>query len=140
MKVVDPGHIYQMSQLGNDNTQTIRFVKRSGGTIKYDVEWPGLQTQEVIRVLIDRTQHLASILPCVESHDATYYLRMALWCYEARAYRRKQEEVNRKQPEHDDSVTPKPHRYLIAEDVPFNEHGIELVPTDENGHIILEAR
>lgn len=127
-----------MDQLGTEQQQPILFVKRSGGAVEYDREWPGVQTQEVLRVLIDRTKYLNGIIPCVESEEAIYHLRMALFQYEARAYRRKQEEKNRKSPEHDDTAHPRPHRIHPYEDVPFSEFEIELRPIGEDGHIVLD--
>lgn len=141
MKILDPGHIYELEELGEDqygkDTQTLTFVKRSGGAVHYDHEWPGLQTQEVLRALIDRTEYLDAIIPCTESQSAAYHLRMALFFYEARAHRRKQEGKNRKQPEHDDTERPKPWREFDFADVPFSEHDIELRPIGPDGHIIL---
>lgn len=136
MKIIDPGHIYELQQLGG-GTQKLTFVKRSGGTISYDQEWVGVQVQEVLRALIDRTKYLNDVLPCVETQDALHNLRMALFEFEARAWRRKQEKVNRKKPAHDDSVRPKSWHESPFDDVPFNEHEIELRPVGDDGHIIL---
>jgi hypothetical protein len=138
MKIVDDGHVYDLWQLGSDDPQRLTFIKRSGGAIQYEEEWAGVQTQEVIRALIDRSEYLNSIIPCVETDDAIWHLRMALFMYEARAHRRKIEALNRKQPEHDDSVSPKAWREQPFSDVPFNEHEIELRPIGEDGHIILD--
>ncbi len=135
MKIINPGHIYELQQLGSARTQLITFVKRSGGAVEYDREWPGLQTQEVLRALIDRTQYLIGVLPCVESEDAVYHLRMALWNYETRAWRRKQGKLNRKKPEHDDTERSRAWRKRTFADVPFNEHGIELRPIGADGHL-----
>ena len=137
MHAIDPGHVYELRELGG-GTQTLRFAKRSGGAIKYNEEWPGVQTQEVLRALIDRTKYLNDVLPCVETRDALWHLRMALFMYEVRAYRRKQENVNRKVPAHDDSVSPKPWHENSFSDVPFNETDIELRPVGEDGHVVLE--
>ena len=138
MKVIDPGHSYELSQLGTDETIILDFIKRSGGSITYEDEHPGLQTQEVFRVLIDRTIYLNKIIPCAESEDAIYYARMALFMYEARAYRRKQEKLNRKKPNHDDSAHPRFSRSKPFDDVPFSEHEIEKWPIGEDGHIIFQ--
>lgn len=127
MKVIDPGHIYELQQLGG-GTQRITFVKRSGGAIHYEEEWAGLQTQEVLRALIDRTIHLNKILPCTETEKAIQYLRLALFEYEARAYRRKKQGVNRTTLEHAEGD------YV---DVPFNEYEIEKRPIGEDGHILI---
>lgn len=136
MKVIDPGHVYLLEGLG-EGDQELRFIKRSGGAIQYKEEWAGIQTQEVLRALIDRTGYLDNIIPCVESEDTLYYLRMALFMYEARAYRRKQEGVNREAPQHDDSVRARGWRNNPFGDVPFNEQGIEKRPIGTDGHIIL---
>jgi len=137
MQVIDPGHIYLLKGLGGGD-QELTFIKRSGGAIEYDEEWPGVQTQEVLRALIDRTQYLNAVLPCKETEDAVYYLRMALFMYELRAWRRKQEAVNRHAPEHDDTERPRPWRKHPFE-APFGEYRIELRPTGPDGHIILDA-
>jgi hypothetical protein len=136
MKTHDPGHVYELAQLGG-GTQTLKFVKRSGGAVTYAEEWVGVQTQEVLRALIERTKYLNSVLPCAESEDAVWHLRMVLWLYEARAYRRKTEALNRKEPAHDDSERLRSWRDNPANDVPFSEHDIELRPTGPDGHIIL---
>lgn len=137
MKEIDRGHIYELTQLGG-GTQTLTFVKRSGGAITYPEEWPGVQTQEVIRALIARTKYLDEVLPCVETKDALWHLRMILFMYEVRAYRRKQESVNREQPAHDDTERPRPWRDDPFADVPFNEQDIEMRPIGPDGHIVLE--
>jgi len=111
-------------------------VKRSGGAVTYEAEWPGLQTQEVLRALIDRTQYLDAVLPCKETEDAIWHLQMALYLYELRAWRRKQEAVNREAPEHDDSQHGKSWR-TYPHEAPFNEIDIELRPTGTDGHIVL---
>lgn len=136
MRVIDPGHIYEMDQLGG-GTQRLVFPKRSGGAIQYPEEWPGVLTQEVARVLVDRTQYLNAVLPCVESLNAIQFLRMTIFEYEARAYRRKREKVNRMQPAHEDCDRPRGWRDEPYDDVPFNEQEIELRPVGADGHILL---
>ncbi|MEK7460280.1 MAG: hypothetical protein AAB628_01880 [Patescibacteria group bacterium] len=138
MKVIDPGHLYELKEIGkNPCIQHLLFIKRSGGAIKYNEEWPGLQTQEVLRVLIDRTIYLNDITPCFETMDAVQHLRMALFMYEVRAYRRKKEEVNRKAERHDYSARPHGWRDLPFGDIPFNEHEIEKRLVGLDGHIIV---
>lgn len=135
MRVIDPGHIYECNQLGG-GTQVITFVKRSSDAVFYEIEWVGLQTQEVLRALIDRTKFLNTILPCSETDEALYHLRMALYWYEVRAYRRKKEKVNRTKSPHRDV----PSDYLRGEypgDIPFTEVDIEYREIGEDGHIII---
>ena len=137
MRVLDPGHVYELDQLGG-GTQIIRFVKRSGGAITYPEEWPGVQVQEVLRALIDRTKYLYDILPCHETADALEFLREALYLYEVRAWRRKYEGINRKEPAHDDGER---HRAWRGEPegVPFTSYEIELLPIGPDGHILFEG-
>lgn len=137
MRVLDDGHSYELEQLGTDDKFLLKFIKRSGGAIQYGEEWAGLQTQEVIRALIHRTAYLDSIIECAESQDSIYHLRMALFLYEARAYRRKMEGSNRKEPKHDDGTRHKAWSENPYADVPFNEYRIEEYPIGEDGHIIL---
>ncbi len=69
--------------------------------------------------------------------DAVQHLRMALFMYEVRAYRRKKEEVNRKAERHDYSARPHGWRDLPFGDIPFNEHEIEKRLVGLDGHIIV---
>ena len=136
MKAIVPGHVYDLTNLG-DGHQRIVFLRRSGGAVQYDIEWDGLQTQEVLRALIDRTAYLNNILPCNESGNALWHLRMALFEYEARAYRRKVEEKNRRDGNHNDTNRPRAWHPRPYNDVPFNEQDIEKRPTGPDGHIVL---
>ncbi len=135
MKVIDKGHRYELQELGSSYRQTLKFIKRSGGAIKYKDEHPGLQTQEVLRALIDRTKYLYDILPCHETEEALKHLRMSLYWYEARALRRKRENVNRTTNQHADAKTTV-YQPVYATDIPFTEVDIEKYPIDPDGHII----
>lgn len=137
MKILDPGHIYELRQLGDNETQLLKFVKRSGGAITYQTEWPGLQTQEVLRALIDRTKYLDGVLPCKETVEALRHLRLALYWYEVRAARRKKNNINRTERSHDDHETP-PVSVQYPSDVPFTEKNIEQYDIGEDGHIIYQ--
>lgn len=101
INVLDEGHIYQVKDFQyKPLTQKIIFIKRSGGAIQYEEEWPGLQTQEVCRALI----HLFMQNRC--HWDLSDLTRQILWQYEARAYRRKLQEFNRLSPEHETTLFP----------------------------------
>lgn len=98
MKVIEPGHIYQLHWLDrwepdspnweafSAYTDTLVFVNREEGT-----EHPGTQTQEVLRALIDRTQHCDACLRWEGNDLIVAHLRMALALHEARAILRKTE-------------------------------------------------
>jgi hypothetical protein len=128
MKILDEGHKYELDHVDSDGHETVTFIKRSGEHIKHDDEYPGTNSQELLRVLIDRTKYLNDQLTCDESGDIIYYLRQALFIYEARAYRRKQQGHNRKDINHEANG----ERY---KDIPFVEWNIELLPTEKDGHI-----
>ncbi len=101
INILDEGHVYQVKDFQHKPlTQKMIFVKRSGGAIRYEEEWPGLQTQEVCRALI----HLFMLNRC--HWDLADLTRQILWHYEARAYRRKLQEFNRQSPEHETTLFP----------------------------------
>lgn len=93
MKILDPGHKYELSSLDGDLSQTIQFVKRHdpvnpnrfpGNTNSY----PGVTVQMVLRVLLDRTQYLQNQIWCVENYFIMKFIRAILWLFEFRAARR----------------------------------------------------
>ena len=92
MKVIEKGHVYQPvirkepspSQPINDFE--ITFINKESGK-----EHDGTTTQEVIRILIDRTRHCANCMPHPNNERIVYHLRMALVLHEARALERKTE-------------------------------------------------
>lgn len=137
MRVLEPGHIYELDHLCSEGHETLTFIKRSGAAVHYADEHPGTNSQEVIRALIERTEYLDTVLECVESKDAAWHLRMALYMYEVRAFRRKVEKLNRMAGAHDDSERPRPAREY-PDRVPFNEQGIESRPFGPDGHIRID--
>lgn len=94
MKIVEPGHVYELGTLDGpardprrpdvDVQPVLVFVNREVGT-----EHGGTQTQEVLRALIDRTQHCDRCLRWPGNDQIIYHLRMALALHEARALERK---------------------------------------------------
>lgn len=103
MKVVEPGHVYELTVLDSregEGPVVIRFVNREAGT-----EHGGTQTQEVLRanidsleMLIDRTNHCDGCLPWTGNEriikamsEAQRQLRLALVYHEQRAMERKVE-------------------------------------------------
>ena len=135
MKIVEQGHVYDLKNLESPGSQRLTFIKRSSGAIEYTDEHPGTNTQEVIRALIERSIYLNDVIPCAETEDAIYHLRMALFCYEVRAWRRKQEKLNKKAPRHDDTEPPNSHRDGY-DGIPFSEYKIEELPVGDDGHVI----
>lgn len=93
MKVIEKGHIYQPKMRNEFNLEVekvpdfnITFINKEKGR-----EHNGTTTQEVIRILIDRTRHCANCMPHPNNERIVYHLRMALVLHEARALERKTE-------------------------------------------------
>lgn len=91
MKVLDPGHKYLLNLLDDTDTyersQELTFVKRNDPSEKYPGNfdsYPGVQTQEVIRVLIDRMRYVHSQRGHYTNTEVIDHLRAALWLLEAR--------------------------------------------------------
>lgn len=107
MKVIEPGHVYELTALDGDDPVLIRFVNRE------DNPHSGTQTQEVLRaqidsleVLVDRTNHCDACLPWPGNEriikalsEAQRQLRLALLYHEERAFERKIDKEGLK-PEH----------------------------------------
>src|SRR5258708_5788933 len=84
MKIIEPGHVYQLQHFDGTGSSLLVFVNREPGT-----EHEGTQTQEVLRALIDRTQHCDQCLRWAGNDTIIEHLRMALVLHEARALERK---------------------------------------------------
>lgn len=89
MKVIEPGHLYQLSHLDGGGVSKLQFVCRESTDVLSPKE--GVQTQEVLRALIDRTMHCDNCLPWEGNKAIIQHLRMALSLHEARALLRKAE-------------------------------------------------
>lgn len=97
MKVIEPGHVYELDVLDGATEEKMYFVNREGNPHR------GTQTQEYIRcllemleVLIDRTNHCDGCLRWegndqIVKHfsEAQRRLRLALLLHEQRALERK---------------------------------------------------
>jgi hypothetical protein len=131
MRIIEPGHVYGLFRGPVREGEVLRFIRRSSAAVDYgNGEHAGTNTQEVIRVLIDRLGFLRGRVRWIDLSEVIYSLRMALFCYEARAWARKQQQTNRQAGQHDLGK----ERYR---DVPFTEDDIELRPVGPDGHILL---
>lgn len=138
MRCTDPGHTYYVPNLEAEGEQKIVFIKRSSKMVKHAEEYPGSNTQELIRVLIDRTKYLYDVGPCEETGNAIEWLRMALYEYEARAWRRKIQKLNREA--NPEAITGDLDVFRSSySDVPFTSVAIEHLPTGPDGHIIIKT-
>jgi len=85
MQALVVGHVYELAHLDGEGTQKLLFVNRE------DTPHEGTTTQEVIRVLIDRTQHCDRCLRWEGNDLIIQHLRMVLVLHETRALLRKVE-------------------------------------------------
>lgn len=98
MKIIEAGHIYELDEVQTNRTEQdsivtkmetanlIRFVNNEGPKF-----YNGTQTQEILRVLIDRTMHCDNCLRWPTNDKIIHHLRIALVLHEARALERKTE-------------------------------------------------
>ena len=153
MRVIDDGHVYELNNLESEGTQRVVFIKRSSGAITHAFEHAGTNSQELLRVTLDcvdvlenRTVYLHEVKEAIENDDCLHYLaearenlRKALLCYEARAFRRKQDQVNQTEHAHvsfseRDKDLPFDHLGFKGEE-PI---GIEHLPVGPDGHIKID--
>lgn len=87
MKIIDPGHEYELASIDGELPQRIKFVKRFRGVENH----PGTTNQEVLRMLIDRVMRLNLEQPWNGNLEIVQHLRAALVLHEARALLRKVE-------------------------------------------------
>jgi len=88
MKVLDPGHRYEVTTYDGDHTpnQIITFMKRVGPNYPFNTsEYPGTNCQEIIRVLINRVEYLNKQKPHDNNRKVILFLEQSLWLFEDRA-------------------------------------------------------
>lgn len=93
MKVIDPGHKYELATLDGGLPQILTFVKRHDpknpqrfpGNFE---SHPGTTLQNVLRVLLERFRYLDTQIPCLPNKVCILQLRLVLWLLEFRAARR----------------------------------------------------
>lgn len=138
MKVIVPGHLYEVPYLEHPGKGKllVRFLRRSSEMVQYPYDWPGVNTQELLRVLIDRTQFLYQVGPCEETANAISWLQMALYEYEARAWRRKQQRLNKQaNPQAETDRVNSTREYY--RDVPFTPFEVLTMDVGPDGHVIV---
>lgn len=87
MKVLDPGHDYELASFDGGEPVRLTFVKRNDPPEKYpgnEGAYPGTQIQEVLRALIERGLYLEGQIPCRETKALIRHCREALGALERR--------------------------------------------------------
>lgn len=86
MKVITPGHLYELYNLESDTTQQLQFIEKTlaadGET--FSVISPGTTNEEVLKVLIDRMNYLQTKAPCRENAIVITKLEESLMWLEKR--------------------------------------------------------
>jgi hypothetical protein len=88
---VDPAHIYELG-----GGQTVRFLKKervSPESTELRLVYDGTTNEELLEVLIDRTQTLQVKFPCDENLAALTYMHKALAAFNERTRRRQSQNV-----------------------------------------------
>jgi hypothetical protein len=88
VKVLDKGHLYELNCFDGISPLYLRFVKRDG--LKYPGNigcYPGTTTQEVLRVLSDRSRYVNGQNWCIETARSAQMIQGALFYLENRAAR-----------------------------------------------------
>lgn len=92
MKIIDPGHLYELDTLGRvdgwaDEFKQLRFVKRIGERYPGNRApgYEGTTSQEVIRALIDRARYVDKQKPHSHNYAVIRLPRTALRELEMRA-------------------------------------------------------
>lgn len=146
MQVLERGHVYVPETRTPDgksiralgpNVQKITFVNKQPGQ-----EHDGTTTQEILRVLIDRTRHCANCMPHPVNEQVVYHLRRALVLHEMRALERKFEK-GEYIPEYV-PVGGDGHFSMVTQDIGGENHTPELLPYKQDwerepNHPIVEA-
>lgn len=99
MKVIDPGHFYQLNWLDEEPVNIMEdklvFVKREGEGYPGNVGHHGGTTiQEVLRALIDRMKYLDNQIQDQRNTWVINYLRQAIHTLESRAAERHGRKLN----------------------------------------------
>ena len=88
MEIIDPGHDYILHAIDGGEPQRLVFVKREGKNYPGNSgEHPGVLTQEVLRVCLDRALYMNAQASCAETDIIISSLRTAIFAFEARAAR-----------------------------------------------------
>ena len=90
MKVIDPGHVYELDVLDGQpgDTVQIHFVKRDGAKYPGNIgAHSGPTTQEYIRAILHRTRYVNDQMACAENDIIAAACETILFALENRAAR-----------------------------------------------------
>ena len=86
MKIIDPGHLFELDQLDSIDKFLLRHVKREGNNFPGNIgAYPGPTTQEVLRAEIARLRYVNMQKQFNENFQAIHYIQLAILFLERRA-------------------------------------------------------
>lgn len=89
MKVIDPGHLFELSVLDGDTPQRLQFVKRMGEKFPGNRSaYCGTTIQEVLRAVISRIKYLDGQIHDCANGRVIEHLRASIEELEKRAAKR----------------------------------------------------
>jgi hypothetical protein len=90
VRIIDPGHRYQLNTLDGDVNEVLTFVKRDSPAEKYPGNtghYAGTTTQEVLRACLDRIRYVNNQIPDDDNLLVIQGLRQCITALERRAAR-----------------------------------------------------
>lgn len=78
MHSLDAGHKYVVDSMDGTNPQTIDFIKKELVDGQFVTVVDGTTNEEILKMMIDRIQHLNNKAPCFENSYCLTYLETAL--------------------------------------------------------------
>lgn len=100
MKVLVNAHKYEVQNFENPETsQVISFIHKEAkeGSSDLITVSDGTTNEELLKVLIDRTENLQNKFPCSENEIALFNLKSALYAFQSRTFDRVKRNVEGKQ-------------------------------------------
>jgi hypothetical protein len=89
MKIIDPGHKYELLNLDEGEFQTLTFMKREGEGYPGNVgHYGGTNLQSVLRACLDRVRYLHKQIPHENNLAVVLHLEHAILELENRAMER----------------------------------------------------
>lgn len=99
MKIIDPGHVFELASLDGEQSNILIFVKREGDKYPGNIgHHPGTTIQDVLRAAASRLEYVCDQEPCEETRQARFAVIDAIRFLEQRAARKHTREL-----EHEDA-------------------------------------
>lgn len=88
MRIIDPGHAYELLSLDGYEERYLVFVQRHGPNYPGNTKsHPGTTMQDVLHCLVDRAKYVNNQFPCLETELVLRHFEAALVLLEMRAAR-----------------------------------------------------